>query len=480
MEKGKLQKRMDSARADRQARQMFMRANATTILTLIGVIFTITGALQLLPSFTDTLNVLSFIPIISFAVVAVIVIAGYVVWTMTVTYHQKKVQTTILSKVNHDLRRQLVCGPKEAADGYEIRVFRFLDRTGIAQEEYYVQSDLVDRALSGGAHIPMEEKHRAFMIPNEVKPYVPAILGKIIDKNKKTIFNSELLRQSTHLGLEKRGDGMVKFEPVMVQKTDYFAGQCTHETVYHEYSDDTTLAENFKGSRFLCAQVEGAQVLLDMTQSHCANFLGASTLVITKDQKMILGQQGAASMANARRYAPSGSGSVDYADVKHAAKRFAKKLREEERKLSLDDVVIYAMEREFFEESYNEAQYDQIRSSIIGYVRLLERGGKPDFFGVSYVNRTYDEIVEAGNQKRTKLFKQKKNDKEAGLSERMIPLEFSKIEEIPEVLNRFCEEKKKDGMLSIQVQLIANLLTAMQTNGNLKDCLTALGVSEAK
>ena len=94
------------------------------------------------------------------------------------------------------------------------------------------------------------------------------------------------------------------------------------------------------------------------------NYIGASTIVITKDNCLIIGKQGDYSRANAGRYAPSGSGSVNYSDLKLSN--------------DFNSIIINAMEREFCEEN-NYSSNNKIKTIIIGYARLLERGGKPDF-----------------------------------------------------------------------------------------------------
>ena len=59
---------------------------------------------------------------------------------------------------------------------------------------------------------------------------------------------------------------------------------------------------------------------------------------ITKDKYIVIGQQGEYSKANPGRYAPSGSGSVNFSDLK-LSKDF-------------NSLIINAMEREFCEEIY--------------------------------------------------------------------------------------------------------------------------------
>ena len=81
-----------------------------------------------------------------------------------------------------------------------------------------------------------------------------------------------------------------------------------------------------------------------------------------------------------------------------------------------------------------------LNTVIIGYCRLLERGGKPDFFGVTYLNRNIETV-------------NKLSTLELGLSEDSILLDFNNSNP-KEVFGKFCDEKSKSGSLSIQLQIL--------------------------
>ncbi len=70
---------------------------------------------------------------------------------------------------------------------------------------------------------------------------------------------------------------------------------------------------------------------------------------------------------------PSGSGSADPSDIVSGG--------------TLQEFVLGGMERELLEETgLDPFRTDLVNTKFLGYARLLERGGKPDFFGVSLLN----------------------------------------------------------------------------------------------
>ena len=195
------------------------------------------------------------------------------------------------------------------------------------------------------------------------------------------------------------------------------------------------------------------KTLYDLDYSTCANFLGASTLVFTRDGRIIIGKQAVHSAANKDRFAPSGSGSVDLADIKRARKYYG-------RDVSFNDVLKFAMTREFCEEcGYSlENTKDKMKTYLIGYVRLIERGGKPDYFGFSTLNESSD------------VLQQHIDESEKGLVDRMVTLRCNKLSEVVDKLEEFCN-KYIDGAeaprISIQLYLILQYLKQMKEDGKL-------------
>lgn len=117
-----------------------------------------------------------------------------------------------------------------------------------------------------------------------------------------------------------------------------------------------------------------------LDQSIFGNHIGVSTIVVTQDGKMIILQHNNKSAVSANMYAPGGSGSVDYSDWK-------------QQDTDLRQILICAMQREFCEETgIKEDCID--RTEIIGTFRNVDRGGKPEYCGITYLNITAFEAEE--------------------------------------------------------------------------------------
>jgi hypothetical protein len=136
---------------------------------------------------------------------------------------------------------------------------------------------------------------------------------------------------------------------------------------------------------------------------------------------------------NGDRMAPSGSGSTDWADYA--------------RKDTYGDMVIKTMERELREECSLSTKI-----KMQTHARLLERGGKPDFFGVTRVDCDH-----------SKFKVSKKEIKQMG-GYRIIRIPFEKTSGIRIIL-----EKKMKGMkpeeVSIQLKIFVEVLKEYERVG---------------
>lgn len=99
--------------------------------------------------------------------------------------------------------------------------------------------------------------------------------------------------------------------------------------------------------------------------------IGISTLAFTSDDLLVLAQQSENNSASGGLIAPSGSGSLEPDDLASAGDH-----------PSLQQVLIRGMERELCEET-GISSNDVLETRIIGFGRWLERGAKPEFFGIT-------------------------------------------------------------------------------------------------
>lgn len=337
---------------------------------------------------------------------------------------------------------RLMLSSEQVSSGYQIQTFF----NGRAKESYIMSREVNSylQDTSSNSSIKTQQLEYKFRLADEVAKLVPSIMNLNFKKPGIT-FNGKLLRQINDL--------YPGISSVAVQKTAYFDGQCTHEIVYKHFKPFHDIKLAFDGSQLL---MDKDNVLYDLDYSSCANFIGVSTLVFTKDNRIIIGKQAGYSKANSGRYAPSGSGSVNYKDAISFSRKAAstEALRDTDGKGNIKngnefrDILAYAMRREFCEEcNYSLKKAKQrMRTHIIGYARLLERGGKPDYFGISYIDES---IFDLSNDIRKR---------EYGLSSNYDFCYFSDVNQIPVVLRRFCDEHIKEKKISIQLDIICSLL----------------------
>ncbi len=164
-------------------------------------------------------------------------------------------------------------------------------------------------------------------------------------------------------------------ERVILQETTYFDSLATNELAM-------TTAVNTKGGKTfhgesLLLTPEG--MVYPLSNSPCSNHIGISTFAITSDNMLVLAQQGLRSAQYRGRWTASGSGSIDWADVG--------------RQSTLQELLINAMERELSEECGIARSLCNIETVIVGFGRILERGGKPEFVGISRLDIPWSNLA---------------------------------------------------------------------------------------
>ena len=184
--------------------------------------------------------------------------------------------------------------------GYQVSVFE----KGTYGKEYYVMSPVINQLLQEGKNSPLLIKAPSYHLPAVLLELLPKIMKVNLSKNR-FMNNGKLVRQHQSLLVEHFKDG----GHIGIGKVGYYDGQCSHEIVYKNFYHQQEIGLYFSGKTLLSNE---DNELYSLTNSRSANFLGASTLVITADRHLLIARQGANSKANRNRYAPSGSGSVEW------------------------------------------------------------------------------------------------------------------------------------------------------------------------
>jgi hypothetical protein len=348
------------------------------------------------------------------------------------TYGYKKLSQTEQHLIQDNL--ELDSAMQDA--GYRINTFQ---HSYDSQSELYIMSDQVNAHLrEQGENIQLIHDELPYSIPETILNYVPALLRrKIVSPG--LVFNGRILGLSDELYPDTQA--------LHCRQVRYFESQVTDEILYYRLRNRRNMQSSQSGIElFTTGPDDFHRTVMPMTYNASTNYLGVSTLLLTSDNYVILQIQGKKSNVNAGNYAPSGSGSVEYRDLKAFAHR----------DVSLADVLRHAVERELLEELGLDhivtPEELHLSTKLIGYARLFERGGKPDFFMVTHTTLTKNELDK-------QLLKAQADIAETGLSdidETRIP--FRDIEELRSILSQPSSDTNEHGQ-SIQNVIFSRILT---------------------
>ena len=167
-----------------------------------------------------------------------------------------------------------------------------------------------------------------------------------------------------------------------------FKWRVTKGRYYHGYLTNFIYTQYVGGTHYkLYPPVNmNTDPIKSLGDSDFSDHIGVSTLLYTKDGYIFVFRQAGNAGYNANYYMPTGSGSMDYVDFKEGE--------------DLRQMVIRGAERELAEESSlkkllgDEAFASLLHTTVIGYYRDMERGGKPEFCCVSRIDKTKEDVSE--------------------------------------------------------------------------------------
>lgn len=326
-----------------------------------------------------------------------------------------------------------------------------LEKICVANKTYSViYSQAVNNVLCAQTWNPPVKKNGSWLFPSMMEDVRTYALLRAADKG--AIFNSAKVRLKTDL-LYK--DSRLP-EMIEVQKTTYFSSLATNEISFLEISERRTpdvqrqkpWASSFSlydGVSLFLDKIEDGLKLRSLYRSNCSNHIGVSTLALTLDGIMLTVGNSNKNLQSQCLLVPSGSGSVDWEDMKKE-KNFL-------------DIVKRAAERELAEECGFISRKYEMKTTVIGFARFIDRGGKPEFFCLSVLNKEFSEIQSAHSTEE-KLY-----------TADLFSIQLNK-EETPSAKERraaiseFCAKNEGDISVSLKLNL-EFLLTAIEHNPSL-------------
>lgn len=247
---------------------------------------------------------------------------------------------------------------------------------GLRPSDRYAGFELVEL---DGQHVLLSDELNALLVASRTPLAVESVPYRLSGPEKTCA--AFVLREHFRAGAVLFNDRKVRLasdltpavvragHPVAVQRTEYFASLCTNEIATREIRYRGQDQPILRGRDLFSSN----NTIADLAASRCSNHIGVSTLAFSRDGHLILATQTSRSAQSPNRITASGSGSVDWSDLESLDSP------------ELEELVRRAMERELVEETGIEPQA-VASTTLTGYVRVLERGGKPEFFGVSLVD----------------------------------------------------------------------------------------------
>lgn len=170
--------------------------------------------------------------------------------------------------------------------------------------------------------------------------------------------------------------------PVKCHKGSYFDTMLTNDVA------GCYIRDNYSGKTLSDSIVKTPIKKLDnlekrrikgISETLLNNNMGGSTIAFTSDNYLVFWIQNGNAQHSEQLIAPTGSGSCDYKDLTEN---------------DLIKTVKKTMERELLEESTARVNFnDIIETKVIGYFRWLNRGGLPQFVGITKLKLRKDQLT---------------------------------------------------------------------------------------
>lgn len=293
-------------------------------------------------------------------------------------------------------------------------------------------AEIISYVRPSGHWIENRKNIKQYLIDSEVeKTYVsPADLPKdipvIIDDNVNAILLSDMPIQIRplkshskkvwnyifqnkgilHLFLKSKWDTLRKGaffnERKLCQASEIIqSGSCAYVRVskgcyYNSFLTNdiyTAALSDQEGTRIHPPLNASTYPIKKLDESVFSNHMGVTTLAVSSDNYVMILRHNNKTAISANKLAGSGSGSVDFTDWHQSTDT------------DLREIIIRTAHRELYEEAgfkELEKQGIKIDSKVIGMFRNLERGGKPDYCLVTYIDADHFVLQDA--------FKAEKNE----------------------------------------------------------------------
>lgn len=218
-----------------------------------------------------------------------------------------------------------------------------------------------------------------YRLPPTLRSYAPYILGRA--SHDPSVYNGKALGLRSDLGT-----GSDVARAVFLRRATFYDSLCSSDLCQFALKNRITgKTLNIRDEEL----IDPTGRLVSLAGSRLANVVGVSTLVFTADDLLVTVLQKKTNVASQLLVAPSGSGSLEPQDA-HG-------------RTNLQDILVAGMERELEEEVGIRAD-DIERTVVLGFGRWLERGAKPEFFGVTQLRINATELTHRTPSRRDRRY----------------------------------------------------------------------------
>jgi len=295
--------------------------------------------------------------------------------------------------------------------------------------------------------------------PSQFEP--PSALGEGVRQHVelrqvlsgKAFSNDRKIRLATDL--VKDGSGNFPAH-LCLQRTDYLTGLCTNELSFKQVINSTTRETIYDGLKFfLRSEATGQLIFRGLQASECSNQISTSTIAFTADGYLALVDQTDSNLQSSGLVAPSGSGSLDEADLAASDGRFVAWIEEASKRELREELGIHP-DIDMEPGRRDALSALAISSILVGYCVYLFRGGKPEFFFLASIGCSLADLK----------MRRKYSEAEGTLSKPFVTSEAYRLRagcdvaaEILRILDELeaCEGFRLSCPLEVQIEMLRHL-----------------------
>lgn len=234
-----------------------------------------------------------------------------------------------------------------------------------------------------------EKKNKT--INTDSKNILAQFVGERLNSDT-VLFNGDLLGIDTELLFDK-------IDKVFVKDVKYFNYISIDDAIYKNIIINSEKVDIIEGHKISLNPITGG--LYDIKNSPLTNLIGVNLIVevhTESDVYLLINRQSLYNDVNSNKFVPTSSGSLELADYNVMVKNNIN---------SFGELLKIGMLRELVEECYIDIDFRKVKNvstieetyegdqlKLLGFSRLINKAGKPDFFAKLVIKRKESELAE--------------------------------------------------------------------------------------